>query len=542
MKEVKKTTLNLLSSARVWILIILAIISIIAINPTFDNDGVAIRAVMVDSPASHANIQTPGANTWPRSLEVIRAINMEPLENLAQYHSTVSQLTPNESVFITTNRGTYTLTVPDIAANETEIGRDPLGLSVSNVPSSNLRLGLDLQGGTRVLIEPDTHLSAEEFSSLRDNLERRLNVFGLSDIRVRVVNNMPLALGGEPQYILLEIAGANIEEVRDLVNTQGVFEAQIGNQTVFRGEERDIRYVARTPPNAGLGPGACQQNAGWICPYFFSVTLSSEAADRFADITRPLEVVIDPQTGERTLSERIIFYLDGHVTNNLSIAPELRGSATTQIQISGSGEGVTQFEAQQAALLDMRQMQTVIETGSLPTTITIVKADEISPILGQEFLVNAAFAGLMAILTVAVVVFIRYRRFIVSIPMAITAFTEVLIVLGASIIIGWQLDLPAIAGLVIIIGTSVDHQIVITDEVISGLGGKTESIKRRMKNAFFIITAAYFTTVVAMIPLSFAGAGMLKNFALTTIIGLTVGVFISRPAFAKILEILHRRE
>ena len=49
---------------------------------------------------------------------------------------------------------------------------------------------------------------------------------------------------------------------------------------------------------------------------------------------------------------------------------------------------------------------------------------------------------------------------------------------------------------------------------------------------------AYLTIVVAMIPLLFAGAGLLKGFALTTIIGASVGVFITRPAFAATIETL----
>ncbi|MBW3001002.1 protein translocase subunit SecD, partial [Candidatus Woesearchaeota archaeon] len=55
--------------------------------------------------------------------------------------------------------------------------------------------------------------------------------------------------------------------------------------------------------------------------------------------------------------------------------------------------------------------------------------------------------------------------------------------------------------------------------------------------AFFIIFAAYFTTVVAMLPLWFAGAGLLKGFALTTILGVSIGVLITRPAFAAIIQI-----
>ena len=57
-----------------------------------------------------------------------------------------------------------------------------------------------------------------------------------------------------------------------------------------------------------------------------------------------------------------------------------------------------------------------------------------------------------------------------------------------------------------------------------------------IKMAFFIIMGAYFTTVVAMLPLLFAGAGLLKGFALTTIAGVSIGVFITRPAYAAMVE------
>jgi preprotein translocase subunit SecD len=62
--------------------------------------------------------------------------------------------------------------------------------------------------------------------------------------------------------------------------------------------------------------------------------------------------------------------------------------------------------------------------------------------------------------------------------------------------------------------------------------------KQKVKKAFSIIIVAYFTTVVAMIPLLFAGAGMLKGFALTTIAGITFGVFVTRPAYAAVVEVL----
>ena len=62
--------------------------------------------------------------------------------------------------------------------------------------------------------------------------------------------------------------------------------------------------------------------------------------------------------------------------------------------------------------------------------------------------------------------------------------------------------------------------------------------KKRIKNAFFIIMGAFFTTIFAMVPLLLAGAGLLKGFAIITMIGAVIGVFIARPAYAAVIEVL----
>ncbi|HJO01819.1 MAG TPA: protein translocase subunit SecD, partial [Candidatus Woesearchaeota archaeon] len=97
----------------------------------------------------------------------------------------------------------------------------------------------------------------------------------------------------------------------------------------------------------------------------------------------------------------------------------------------------------------------------------------------------------------------------------------------------------AVAGIIIAVGTGIDHQIIIADETLRGRG-IIYDWKQRIKNAFFIIMASYFTVFVALIPLVFAGAGLLKGFAITTILGASIGVFISRPVFARVIEILLR--
>mgnify|MGYP001578887089 CR=1 FL=1 len=110
---------------------------------------------------------------------------------------------------------------------------------------------------------------------------------------------------------------------------------------------------------------------------------------------------------------------------------------------------------------------------------------------------------------------------------------ELFIILGVAAIIKWNLDLPSIAGILATIGTGVDQQIVIIDEAEKN---KALSIIARMKRASFIILASYLTLVVAMLPLYWAGAGLFKGFALTTIIGITSAILITRPAFADIVK------
>ena len=67
-----------------------------------------------------------------------------------------------------------------------------------------------------------------------------------------------------------------------------------------------------------------------------------------------------------------------------------------------------------------------------------------------------------------------------------------------------------------------------------------ESAREKLKNALFIIMSAFFTVFVALLPLFWAGAGLLKGFAITTMLGLTIGVLITRPAFADIIKLLEK--
>ncbi|HIP34671.1 MAG TPA: preprotein translocase subunit SecD, partial [Methanothermococcus okinawensis] len=156
----------------------------------------------------------------------------------------------------------------------------------------------------------------------------------------------------------------------------------------------------------------------------------------------------------------------------------------------------------------------------------------------EEFIKGALIAGFFAFLAVGAIISIRYKKPSIIIPILITCASEILIILGVASLINWRLDLASIAGIIASVGTGVDDQIVITDETLSK-GSK--KIKSSIRRAFFIIFAAAGTTIAAMLPLFVMSIGMLKGFAITTIIGVLIGVFITRPAFARIIQYMAKR-
>lgn len=221
--------------------------------------------------------------------------------------------------------------------------------------------------------------------------------------------------------------------------------------------------------------------------------------------------------------------------DSLNIASSLKGQEASRIVITGPGYGNTRNDAITDATKGMDKLQTILITGSLDYDVAIEKLDSVSPAVGKEFIKNSIVVGLVAVMGVVVIIFARYRTWKIVIPMVITIFSEVIILLGFASLIKWDLDLAAIAGIIAAIGTGIDDQIVVSDEVIAGREAVI-SWKERIKNAFFIIFVSYASTVVAMLPLMGAGAGLLRGFALTTIVGVTIGVFITRPAFASMVE------
>ena len=505
--------LAIFKSWRVWLLIIFVLLAIVAIGPKFGAQGVLINSVEDNSSAAINGVQ---------SGEIIKEINGQAVGGLEDYNKIILQLQAGDIIKIKTNKGDYSF-VAEERDNVTY-----LGINVGEVPSTNIKAGLDLVGGVRVLLKPEEPLNAQQMEDVIAITKKRLNVYGLTDIVVREVSDLE---GNE--YILVEIAGATKEEVVNLLEKQGKFEAKIANQTVFLGGT-DIKQVCRSAECSGVRSCDKYQD-GWQCQFQFRVDVSPESAKKHAELTKNLSVEI--VGSKRYLSEKLELYLDDELVDSLYISADLKGQEATSFVIEGPGHGATKEAALKDALENMKRLQTILITGSMPVKLNIAKMDIISPTLGSQFLRSAMLAILAAIAAVGVVVFVRYRKLKIAIPIVLTGLSEVIIILGVAAAIRWNLDLAAIAAILAAVGTGVDDQIVITDEVRSG-GVRIYDWKERIKRAFFIIMAAYFTVVVAMLPLWAMGAGLLKGFAIVTIIGVSIGVFVTRPAYAHIIETL----
>jgi len=589
MGKLKKSVTNI----RIIALVLFLIFAVITIHPDPYNKGVAIQSISFNSSAAEAGMHSPLGIDKPMSREVIFEVDGRAVDNLDEYAAATSNLQPGQKIIMRTRSSftfangertysiakqivRYELTVKPIieytVLNETEsvfvprtvtvnetvngtvmevnktinetvvrnkvqeniVGAQDLGIKVVNAPTNNIKKGLDLQGGTRVLLQPAQEVSDDDLTLIIDNLEERLNVFGLSDVVIRKVSDL-----SQNKFILVEVAGANEDEVKDLISSQGKFEAKIGNETVFRGGD-DIRFVCRSADcSFAVDPRRpCSRDSSgqWFCNFQFSITLSPESAQSQADMTRNLEIVTE--NGEQYLSESLDLYLDDDLVDTLRIGASLRGTPTTDIAISGSGTGESQQAARQDSADNMKRLQTILKTGSLPVKMNIVKIDTVSPVLGEEFVKNVLFVGALALLAVSAIIVIRYRDLKIALPLLATMFSEVVILLGFASLIGWNMDLAAIAGILIAVGTGVDDQIVIIDEIKGESTSRMLDWKARIKRAFFIITAAWSTTMVAMVSLLWAGAGIVKGFAITTMVGVTIGVFVTRPAFSAIMELI----
>jgi preprotein translocase subunit SecD len=317
----------------------------------------------------------------------------------------------------------------------------------------------------------------------------------------------------------------------------------------------------------------------------FPVVITSEAAQNVQRVSQNYQDVLLESGGsgsyylghENGEPAKLRLYVDGNRENALNMASVFKDQVVTQPSITGGAD--TQSQARE----DMNRLQAILQSGSLPAPVQIESITTLSSSLGSNFMTASILSIIAALIAVGSIVFLRYRDPMVAIPIVFTGASEVYILLGMWFTTVGTLSLSAIAGIIAAVGTGVDDQIIITDE-----SDKTtvRSWAERMSRAFFVIFTSAASTIGAMVPIispslsglmiGAAGVGLaayslysdkagnhyiaigtmavmvavitgqfnpsgdalatIHDFAWTTIWGILIGITITRPAFAKVIE------
>jgi preprotein translocase subunit SecD len=379
-----------------------------------------------------------------------------------------------------------------------------------DIPRDELESVFAANGGR--LTSYQTGVSEATASDVKRILEEKVNSLGTHDARINTLTG----LSGVTQYIRIELAGADITTAQDIVGKQGKFEIRVqttGNETehVLYGDMiTSVSTPSRDPETGQWGVG---------------FTFSQEGAEAFRDAAITYGAVADPN------NHWLLMLLDGDEVYSAplsgDLANRLKTTAVRELSAStGTGD---------AGLEDAKALEIHLRAGALPVDVEVAGSGSVPATLGEYFKTICIIAGLLALIAVGVTVYLRYREPMIVLPMIATNLAEIVILLGIARYIQ-QLDLSAIAGLIAVLGTGIDQLVVITDEVLfEGRVPSPNLYLKRLSRALGIIMVAASTTVIAMLPLALMDLSSLRGFAIITILGVIIGVLVTRPAYGRII-------
>lgn len=344
-------------------------------------------------------------------------------------------------------------------------------------------------------------------------LESKVNSLGTNDVKVNTLTNT----NGVSQYVRVEMAGVDMQTAQDIVGKQGLFEIRIvttGNETahVLYGDSvSSVQNPTQNPAGSdNWGVGFNLDNDGAVA--------LQQACIQYGATTNPQ-------------AHNLNMYLDGVEVYSAPLSNDLAMQiATHPVNSLYAGTGSGEEGYQQAQELEIH-----LRAGALPVQVEIAGSGSTSAALGDYFKIVCLIAGLAALAAVAAIVYLRYRVAEIVLPMIATNMAEIIILLGIAVFIQ-QLDIAAIAALIAVLGTGIDQLVIITDEVVHE--GKVPSqtlYLKRLTRALAIIMTSAATVIIAMFPLIVMDLSTLKGFAIISILGILIGVLITRPAYGKIV-------
>ena len=427
------------------------------------------------------------------------------------------------------------------------------GIDILGRERREMLLGLDLRGGTRLVLEADISKQPnvdldEALDAAVEIVERRVNAFGVAEsITERVGSNrisvqLPgissdeaaSKIGATAQLQFMEWARNENGDV--LVRDLGGGTTAVPPREVFASRELsnraqwvpvtavDSNGVRRELTGAYLDRGEIFLNRDLIGQPLLNFGMNSEGARLLGEATQRLSVDQAPMA----------FFLDGQpilgAEGNV-VAPAVQSQISDTGQISG------------LTLEDAQTLDTLLRTGAFPVPLTIVQQEDVDATLGDTAVVDSVQAGLIAIFVVMAFMIMYYR-----LPGAIAAtalFVYVSLTLAVFKLAPVTITSAGMAAFVLSVGMAVDANILIFERMKEELRlGRSLSgaIDAGFSRAWTSIRDSNVSTIITCFILFWFGdqfgASLVKGFALTLGLGVLVSMFSAIIVTRTFLQVL----
>jgi preprotein translocase subunit SecD len=415
-------------------------------------------------------------------------------------------------------------------------GFDALGLE-----RKEMRLGLDLRGGTRLVLEadissqPDIDLN-EAMDGAVDIVERRVNAFGVAEsITERVgENRIQVQLPGISAEEALDKIGrtAQLKFMEIATDENGLYLvddpttgettthtlAEIQNNPALMENARfipivvvDDEGISRELNGSYLDRGDIVVTANLVGQPILNFGMNSEGADLLLEATTRLSSPPQP----------IAFFLDDQpirAETGRILAPLVQSPISDQGSITN------------LAVEDARTLATLLRTGAFPVPLNVVQQDEVDATLGDEAVVHTVQGGLIAILVIMAFMIAYYR-----LPGALASLALfVYVSLTLAVFKLWPVTITSagMAAFVLSVGMAVDANILIFERMKEELRlGRSlrNAIDAGFARAWSSIRDSNISTFITCIILYWFGdqfgASLVKGFSLTLALGVLVSMF-----------------
>jgi preprotein translocase subunit SecD len=390
-------------------------------------------------------------------------------------------------------------------------------------PDIPFKLGLDLQGGTHLVYQADlSNVDKADYSSamegLRDIIERRINMFGVSEPVVQTQDS------GNTHRLVVELAG--VQDPAEAIKLIG--------QTPFlefktqRPEEETQAILDKQKELEGKTQEEVMQVDNWQLaledPYFISTDLTGQYLKKaelsFDSNNNPVILLqfndegskIFEQLTEENVGKILAIYIDGAPISTPVVQEKISGG---QARISGN------FTIEEA-----KDLAKNLNAGALPVPITLISQQSVGPTLGAVSLQESLKAGLIGFLLIILflIIFYRFPGLLASLSLAV----YVAIILSLFKLVPVTLTLAGIGGFILSIGMAVDANVLIfsrmREELKEGKGFSV-AVSEGFRRSWPSIRDGNLTTLLVALILFFLGTSFIKGFALTLSIGILISMF-----------------